>query len=391
MYILLMQLDILHPLSTVDKESRPLIDNTIVSSQCVLLRNELFLLREHRSIVYRLVQQHTLVRRVARYDYRTELCVFRLSSVSPLDLRLLGVLNVPSQKCSITTYKSKLVVVGGMNKETEKAVDTLWTSDTGRDDWKQTLPPMPIPCCQPSVLNISGSPECLIVAGGYQIKPSGFGDLDPYSMRVHYANVHVMIEERWSSVANMPTRPPVNNLILHDERVYINSANVGKGGGDLYYCNLKELKDTWKLAPIDAYCFDLWKEMELPVSTTSTKSDTEPGPIADSPKPYHLASFGQQLIIMNNKSHKVLAYSSVVKSWIVVGDFDVDSKITALVELPNGSIFFVSIVNKDSDLKYCSTNLWTLRSELNYNSFFLFPLSLNLWHGLSKLLLPLGV
>ena len=373
--ILLMQLDILHPLSTVDKESRPLIGNTIVSSQCVLLHNELFLLHEHRSIVYnRHVQQHTLVTKVPRYDYRTELCVFRLSSVSPLDLKLLGVLSVPSQKCSITTYKSKLVVVGGMNKETEKAVDTLWTSDTCRDDWEQTLPPMPIPCCEPSVLNISGSPECLVVAGGYEIKLSGFDDL---SMQVHYANVHVMIEERWSSVANMPTRPPVNNLILHDERVYISSANVGKGGGDLYYCNLKELKDTWKLAPIDAYFFDLWKEMELPVSTTSTKSDTEPMPVAlgDSPNPYHLASFGQQLIVMNNKSHKVSAYSSVVKSCIVVGDFDVDSKITALIELPNGSIFFVSIIDKDSDLKYCSTNLWTLRSELIILSCFLCPLT----------------
>ena len=375
MYILLIQLDILHPLSTVDKESRPLIGNTIVSSQCVLLHDELFLLHEHRSIVYRRVRPHKYMRidtesgYVPMYDYRTELCAYRLSSVSPLDLKLFGVLNVPSQKCSITTYKSKLIVVGGMNKGTEKAVDTLWTSDTGRDDWKQTLPPLPVSCCQPSVLNISGSPECLIVAGGYQIKPSGFGLC---SRQIHNAYVHVMIEERWSSV--MPTRPPVHNLILHDERVYISSS--GSHGHHLYYCNLKELKETATLAPMDAYYSDLWKEMEVPVSIESSdpsESDTEL--VADSPNLYHLASFGQQLIVMNNKSHKVSAYSSVVKSWIVVGDFDVDSKITALIELPNGSIFFVSIVNRDSDLKYCSTNLWTLRSELNYNSCFLCPLT----------------
>ena len=152
----------------MDKESHRLTNperSTIVSSQCALLQDELFLLHEHRSMQYKYIREKYVIVNgsdsgyVPVYTYRTELCAYHISSFRPLDLKFREILMIPSQKCSITTYNSQLVVVGGMNKETEKALDKIWTSDSGHDEWKQTLPPLPKPRCQPLVLNISGSPS----------------------------------------------------------------------------------------------------------------------------------------------------------------------------------------------------------------------------------------
>ena len=185
---------------------------------------------------------------------------------------------------------------------------------------------------------------------------------------ISFPFVDVLIGEQWSSVVNTPTHMhPVQNLILHEERIYIGSTR--DGNHCLAHCSLKEFKDSLKLSRMEALNLDMWQEMEIPVSTKSPK------PYASFSIPYYLASFGQRLVFIDNRSHKISAYSPVMKSWIVVGDFYVDCIITGLIKLPDKSIF---IIERDNDLRFFSASLWTLGSELLKPSILSYwPLSLH--------------
>ena len=65
---------------------------------------------------------------------------------------------------ALTTYKSKLVLVGGAIGNSDIATNELWLSGDGGKTWSQDLPPMPTKRTFPSAVSTE---ECLIVLGGY--------------------------------------------------------------------------------------------------------------------------------------------------------------------------------------------------------------------------------
>ena len=84
--------------------------------------------------------------------------------VTSVDLTSWEVLTTPTYWFALTTYRSQLVVAGGMMVETQEVTNQLWTSITG-DSWRASLPPMPTRRTSASAITTE-SPECIVVAGG---------------------------------------------------------------------------------------------------------------------------------------------------------------------------------------------------------------------------------
>ncbi len=83
---------------------------------------------------------------------------------SSADLNTWTHVPTPTEYFGLTTYHSQPVLVGG--KIGRDPTNKLWTSPNGGLDWVESLPPMPTSRWSPSVVN-TGTPECLIVAGGF--------------------------------------------------------------------------------------------------------------------------------------------------------------------------------------------------------------------------------
>lgn len=91
---------------------------------------------------------------------------------------------------TLATYNSQLVLVGGVNGNGEDVNGLLVSSDG--IDWQQSLPPMPTR--RHGVLAVNtGSPECLIVMGGYVGEEY-----------LCTTTVEVLLEDQWSTVQPIP-------------------------------------------------------------------------------------------------------------------------------------------------------------------------------------------
>ena len=88
-------------------------------------------------------------------------------------------LKPPSKGYGISTYRSQLVLVGGLDPTTQQATNKVWVSDDG-SKWESSLPPLPTARKDPLVVN-TGSPEYLIVIGAEE------------------RNVDVLMGEQWMS------------------------------------------------------------------------------------------------------------------------------------------------------------------------------------------------
>jgi len=74
---------------------------------------------------------------------------------------------------SLTTYKSKFVLVGGCHPSTDELTNILLTSTTG-EQWEPLLPPMPTKRSGTSSAS-TRSPEILVVVGGWGAKDDTMG------------------------------------------------------------------------------------------------------------------------------------------------------------------------------------------------------------------------
>lgn len=108
--------------------------------------------------------------------------LFEFSSTS--DFSSWNVITTPENvhRFALTTYRSKLVLVGGRGQR------NLWASDDGMD-WQQSLPPMQYRRICPAVLN-TGDPEYLVVVGGGRC---GYAEDECHCDD----KVEVLIEEQW--------------------------------------------------------------------------------------------------------------------------------------------------------------------------------------------------
>ena len=98
-------------------------------------------------------------------------------------------LNTPTENYALTIYDSQPVLVADRNPITLNLTDELCVLDADQQHWNQSLPSMPIECCQSSTVSTD---HHLIVAGGLD------DDLDPLDV------VQVYDGHQWRRVEPLP-------------------------------------------------------------------------------------------------------------------------------------------------------------------------------------------
>ena len=257
--------------------------------------------------------------------------VFACSSISGQKLwTKLSTLDIIQH--ALTTYRSKLVLVGGRTYSDLTACRELWTSEDGIS-WQPSL--LPMPTCRYGVAAIStGSPEYLIVAGGYG------NDNQPVD------NVEVLlVEEQWVTVESLPYYPHGFYMPgIHNGNVYLVSNREG------YYCKLSMLLSAIAKVTsnkeanptIEETAISTTKEANsLSIATTTSDKDAtmsiakttstkEPNlwqvlPLAEQQNPRRFIHFnktvfpfGHHLVGLDGEG--IHAYYPPAQCWVHVGD-----------------------------------------------------------------------
>ena len=130
-------------------------------------------------------------------QYKEKKCYIYTISTDDLTARLVSAVEIPELNVAfstISTYHSQLVLIGGKNVEGDD-VNSAYVSSDGIN-WQPSLPPMPTRRHWVIAVNIGGSPECLVVAGGFQGQCPGVPALQ----------VEVLLENVWYTVDPLPFR-----------------------------------------------------------------------------------------------------------------------------------------------------------------------------------------
>ena len=122
---------------------------------------------------------------------------------------------LPSYQGTLTIYRSQLVLVGGEEASDNNVTNKLWMlSEAGV--WQESLPPMPTKCCKPVV--VSGTdPECLVVIGRY-------GEEDN----------HRLYRDRASRVRRDMTRFPFIEVLIGDQWFHAEQPGPLLGGSSRF-------------------------------------------------------------------------------------------------------------------------------------------------------------
>ncbi len=208
----------------------------------------------------------------------------------------------PNGYSSLTTYQSKFVLVGGINKYV--FTNQLLTSTTGLD-WKTSLPAMPT--CRIWTSSVSGgSPEVLVVAGG---RDSHYKDLDI---------VEVLLGDLWMTADSLPTSCWDMRSAFHEGNFYFT------GGYDkeniLFICSLDSL--TASASNNRTTTGTVWREITTPI------------------KAFAITSSLSNLISIDKHSF-IRSYLSTARSWIETtseGDVPHLSVYTSAAVLSSGQL-----------------------------------------------------
>lgn len=199
------------------------------------------------------------------------------------DLKSWKVITTPTHLCSLTTYCSKLVLLGGVESSTNRPTNKVWTSSPDVIKW-QPSSPMQTPRYSSSAVN-GHNPECIIVAGGYNMD-----------------TVEVFTE---SIVKSLPTKIKFFDCTLHNNKLYLTA------GGTIYHCDVKSLLRSQNTSE------SLWIELPVPKIVRG------------------LASFGKQLIgICDNQT---IAFTPHTQTWLEVGSTP-KGKISGCLVGPTGDL-----------------------------------------------------
>ena len=194
------------------------------------------------------------------------------------------------KKFGLGTYQSQLVLVGGVN-QTNEVVGDVWVSEDGTK-WQQSesLPPLPTRCQQPAVIN-TGSPEYLLVAGGYR-HSIPFGMLD---------TVYVLGEWQWFFVQRLPVPCGAINFTIYNGNLYLSGREMST-----CYCKVDSLIAACDLVTSGGTFELLWRTLKMESLTL------------------YPVSFGRQLVAVRmyrgmRTNAEVHAYHPFTQSWVHVG------------------------------------------------------------------------
>ena len=225
------------------------------------------------------------------------------------------IIDTPTQWYALTTYHSKLVLIGGKRPVTQAAANELWVLNK-QHNWTQPLPPMTTKRYQTSAVSVS---DHLIVAGGC----GGGCPLDEVEMY----NGH-----QWKKLVSLPRECTWMKSTLHERNWYL--AGGIRQGSEVYQTSLESLIATSEGAGQTS----VWKKLpDAPLELSAT------------------VMFRDQLITIGGGkplSSAIHAYSPSTNSWVHVGDLPDDCHSTCAVVLPTGKLLVVGGEN-ESGLLHC--------------------------------------
>ena len=207
---------------------------------------------------------------------------------------------LPVSNFGLSTYHSQLVLVGGeLNGAT---TNKLWVYDN--DAWHCSLPPMPTCRYNPVVVN-TGTPEYLVVAGGYQ-----------YTRPIEV--VDVLMEGQWVSCAPLYSYP--RGGALHNGNLYFSCPD----SFSVVYCQLESLVKACVQPDGVSDTGELWNCLP----------DPDPDPDA-----YirGMVAYGKLLICLTSIGD-LHALSPDTESWVHVGRLDTRGRDDRLMTLCTGEL-----------------------------------------------------
>lgn len=203
--------DLLHPLSTVEWKkcfTGIPVEQGLVDGECVLWRDKICVIASHNISPEPRRRGTPLILKVPQLVViSSDLSSWKITST------------LPDADCTLTTYRSSLVLVGGSSRNVNKSYvpsDKLWVSDDGVH-WQSSLPPMPTKCMLPLVVNTQ-NPEYLVVAGGSTAE----NRTQPLSnTKLPIDTVEVFAKEQWSQLQALPYKYVYLRHTIHDGMLYV--------------------------------------------------------------------------------------------------------------------------------------------------------------------------
>ena len=208
------------------------------------------------------------------------------------------VLNTPTHSYSLVVYRSKLVLVGGVDPIHNTVSRQIWVLDENHC-WINSHPSMLIERYGASAVSVGNH---LIVAGGDKGGTSGRLDV-----------VDVYDGQQWRRVQSLPKTCSRMKSVVHEDVWYL-AGGLGQGK-KVFYTSLKSLSVT-------THSED---EQELVWKT-----------LPDAPLQYSTpVSFGKQLTTVGGLyKSAIYVYSHPIKTWVCVGDLPVAYSFVCSLVLP---------------------------------------------------------
>ena len=228
----------------------------------------------------------------------------------------------------ISTYRSQIVLVGGLDPTTQLATNKVWVSDDG-SKWEPSLPPLPIAHEKPLVVN-TGNPEYLIVIGGRINEES--------------IDVHVLIGEQWMWAQPLPlnsSRRPRSNCSVKFSAHTIHNWNllILRRLTPSFYCNLDTLLATVTFEKTSNSSKSLWRVFEMPSSSYHLLSLKNCVITAGGIHPSDLSKTIGRIFVGRpiNRTPKICAYSPLTRTWVQVGDIPYSYQRSIFSETSSGA------------------------------------------------------
>ena len=223
--------------------------------------------------------------------------------------------NVPVSDFGLTTFRSRLVLVGGFELAMGMVTNKLWSSEDGTN-WHEMLPPMRVKRIYSSAVSV-GDPECLVVAGG-----STKDDSEAYS---RIGAVEVLVKDQWFMVQPLPVPATPNPCVIYGTLFFHCSSK-------LYCCRVDELLQS--CSDVEGKV-DLWKEVTTDEDSTHT-----------------ITSFGQRLVAMGTwRTTVIRVLDPTTLNWVSAHEYSVTNdwlQVSDILVFPNGDLSIVGV--DDSDL-----------------------------------------
>ena len=208
----------------------------------------------------------------------------------------------PVSHFALTTYRSQLVLVGGINCDDANPSTKLWTlSEDGQ--WQETLPPMETACINASAVNHG---DHLMVINGKEV--------NLYSGRC------------WAKAQCLPQALSSTKSIVLNDNLYVIAVEI-PFNGQVYSASLDSLMIIASCQPSETrQRSPAWKKLpDVPDCR------------------FYPAGFGRRLIVIALNQSEICTFSPFAQSWIRVGYYPYGPPVYGIcaISLPSNELMVV--------------------------------------------------